>query len=55
MLIEGPHEGILTFGSETIAAADDLERTATTIARTPFRLELHQTTGAELTVTRSPH
>jgi hypothetical protein len=48
VLIEGPHEGILTFGSETIAAADDLESTATTVARTPFRLELHQTTGAEL-------
>lgn len=47
--IAGPHEGILDFGRDTITQAADLERTAGDVARRPFRLELHQTTEANLT------
>lgn len=45
----GPHEGILFFGQDTITQAADLERTASDVARRPFRLELHQTTDIKLT------
>ena len=45
----GPHEGILRFGSRTIRQASTLEQTAADVAAHPFRLELHQVTGATLT------
>jgi hypothetical protein len=48
VLIPGPHEGILRFGERTIRIAADLEAGAADVAQRPFRLELHQTTGAEL-------
>ena len=48
VLIEGPHEGILAIGSESIARAHELEESAAEIARTPFRLELHQKAGDPL-------
>lgn len=48
VLIQGPHEGVLTFGAVTIRSAATLERTAAEVARTPFRLELHQTTDVTL-------
>jgi hypothetical protein len=48
VLIPGPHEGILRFGERTIRIAADLESGAADVAQRPFRLELHQTTGAEL-------
>lgn len=51
VLIPGPHEGILRFGERTIRIASDLEVGAADIARRPFRLELHQTSGAELSPT----
>lgn len=47
--IAGPHEGILDFGRDTITQAAELEQTAVDVARHPFRLELHQVSGAELT------
>jgi hypothetical protein len=47
--LPGPNEGILDFGRDTIRAAYDLEHTAADVARRPFRLELHQTSAAELT------
>jgi len=49
ILIEGPHEGILTFAANTIRAAGDLESTAASVARTPFRLGVHQTSEITLT------
>jgi hypothetical protein len=49
VLIQGPHEGVLTFGASTIRAAYTLEATAAEVARTPFRLGVHQTTDATLT------
>jgi hypothetical protein len=49
ILIQGPHEGVLTFGAGTIRAAGDLERTAADVARTPFRIGLHQTSEITLT------
>lgn len=49
LLIEGPHEGVLTFGASSIRAASTLEATAAEVARTPFRLGVHQTTDATLT------
>ena len=49
VLIQGPHEGILTFGAGTIRAAGSLELTAADVARTPFRLGVHQTTDITLT------
>lgn len=48
ILIQGPHEGILTFGARTIRGAGSLETTAADVARTPFRLGLHQTTDVTL-------
>jgi hypothetical protein len=48
IVIPGPHEGILCFGRRTIAIAGELEQTAADVAARPFRLELHQTTDAEL-------
>jgi hypothetical protein len=48
ILIPGPHEGILRFGERTIRIAADLEAGAADVAQRPFRLELHQTSGAEL-------
>ncbi|MGY4645892.1 hypothetical protein [Cellulomonas sp. URHB0016] len=48
ILIPGPHEGILRFGERTIRIAADLESGAADVAQRPFRLELHQTSGAEL-------
>jgi hypothetical protein len=47
--LPGPNEGILDFGRDAIRAAYDLEHTAADVARRPFRLELHQTSAAELT------
>lgn len=47
--IPGPHEGLLNYGRDTIRTAADLERTAADIARRPFRLELHQTSGDQMT------
>jgi hypothetical protein len=49
VLIEGPHEGVLTFGARTIRAASTLEATAAEVARTPFRLGVHQTSEITLT------
>jgi hypothetical protein len=49
VLLQGPHEGVLTFGAPTIRAASTLELTAAEVARTPFRIGLHQTTDITLT------
>lgn len=49
VLIEGPHEGVLSFGARTIRAASSLETTAADVARTPFRLGVHQTSEITLT------
>lgn len=49
VLIQGPHEGVLNFGAATIRAASTLELTAAEVARTPFRIGLHQTTDITLT------
>jgi hypothetical protein len=49
ILIQGPHTGVLTFGAATIRAAGTLEMTAAEVARTPFRIGLHQTTDITLT------
>ena len=49
VLIQGPHEGVLTFGARSIAAAGTLEATAADVAQRPFRLGLHQTTDITLT------
>lgn len=49
--IPGPNEGLLSFGCDTIRTAYRLERTADDVAARPFRLELHQTSAAELTPT----
>lgn len=49
VLIQGPHEGVLTFGSRTIRAAGELEVTAADVAKHPLRYELHQTTDVNLT------
>lgn len=48
VLIEGPHDGVLTFGAATIRAASTLEMTAAEVARTPFRIGLHQTSEITL-------
>jgi hypothetical protein len=48
VLIEGPHDGVLRFGAATIRAAGTLEMTAAEVARTPFRIGLHQTTDITL-------
>jgi hypothetical protein len=49
ILIQGPHEGVLSFGARTIRAAGTLESTAAEVARTPFRIGLHQTSEITLT------
>lgn len=49
LLIQGPHEGVLTFGAATVRAASTLEATAASVAQTPFRLGLHQTSEITLT------
>jgi hypothetical protein len=51
ILIQGPHEGVLTFGARSIRGAGSLETTAADVARTPFRIGLHQTTDITLTET----
>lgn len=48
ILIEGPHEGVLGFGANTIRAASTLEATAAEVARTPFRIGVHQTSEITL-------
>jgi len=48
ILIQGPHEGVLTFGARSIRGAGSLETTAADVARTPFRIGLHQTTDITL-------
>jgi len=48
ILIQGPHEGVLSFGAATIRAASTLELTAAEVARTPFRIGLHQTSDITL-------
>jgi len=48
ILIEGPHEGLLSFGAATIRQASTLESTAAEVARTPFRLGVHQTSEITL-------
>lgn len=49
ILIAGPDEGILSFGGRTIRTAAMLETTTASVATHPFRLELHQTSGDQLT------
>ena len=49
ILVEGPHSGILSFGSRTIRGATTLETTALDISQHPFRLALKQTTDITLT------
>jgi hypothetical protein len=51
ILIEGPHEGVLTFGAASIRAASTLEATAAEVARTPFRIGVHQTSEITLDAT----
>lgn len=46
--LPGAHEGLLTLADVTLRQAASLERTATDVARHPFRLELHQTTETPL-------
>ena len=48
ILIQGPHEGVLNFGARSIRAASTLESTAAEVARTPFRIGLHQTSEITL-------
>jgi len=48
LLIEGPHEGVLSFGATTIRAASTLEQSAAETARTPFRIGVHQTSEVTL-------
>jgi hypothetical protein len=48
-LIPGWHEGIISFGQRAIRQAVALEANASEAARTPFKLELHQTTDVDLT------
>lgn len=48
-IIEGPDEGILSFGGRTIRTAGALESTVASVATHPFRLELHQNSGDQLT------
>ena len=47
--IPGPNEGVLGFGAASLRMAYDLERNARDVAMRPLRLELHQTSSAELT------
>lgn len=49
-LIPGPHEGVLQFGGDAIAAAADLAATAARASRTPIpNIELHDTGDRPLT------
>jgi hypothetical protein len=45
----GPNEGVLGFGASSLRMAYDLERNAADVAMRPLRLEVHQTSAAELT------
>jgi Phage portal protein len=47
--IPGPNEGVLGFGAASLRMAYDLERNAADVAMRPLRLELHQTSAAEMT------
>lgn len=47
--IPGPNEGVLGFGAATLRMAYDLEANAAEVAMRPLRLEVHQTSAAELT------
>ncbi len=47
--IPGPNEGVLGYGASTLRMAYDLERNARDVAMRPLRLELHQTSAAEMT------
>jgi len=47
--IPGPNEGVLGFGAGTLRMAYDLETNAAEVAMRPLRLEVHQTSAAELT------
>lgn len=48
LLIPGPHDGLLTFGQDTMSLARDLVSAARELGSRPFRLELHQTSEAAL-------
>jgi hypothetical protein len=48
VLIEGMSEGVLATGCRTIRTAGTLETTAADVAALPMRMELHQTTDAQL-------
>jgi Phage portal protein len=48
VLFQGMSEGLLANGARTIRTAGDLESTGASVARRPFRLELHQTTDIAL-------
>jgi len=51
-VINGPHEGICTYGTQTILAALDLETAAANAAAEPLpNIELHQTGGEPLSQT----
>lgn len=49
--IPGPNEGVLGFGAGSLRMAYELEANAADVAMRPLRLELHQTSAAELTPT----
>lgn len=49
--LPGPHEGILAYGATALRRATATQDTSAATARTPFRLELHQTTDDVLTRT----
>jgi len=52
ILIPGPHEGVLTFGSRALSAAAALEQATTRAAFTPIPgIDLHQTTDVALSDT----
>lgn len=47
--IPGAHEGVLGYGGSTLRMAYELERNAADVALHPLRLEVHQTSAAEMT------
>lgn len=47
--IPGAHEGVLGYGAQTLQMAYELERNAADVALRPLRLEVHQTSAAEMT------
>ena len=49
MWIPGAHEGVLGYGAQTLQMAYELERNAADVALRPLRLEVHQTSAAEMT------